>query len=341
MVFFGNDVINVDRSSVSINNVLEPDEKIGCLTNFEARIKLLEGSRPSFFESRPLPIHIKPLVVDENKRMTKEYIIEAAPPGGSEWASPIVVVTKPNGKILIVEISKWVLITKSVMITFLCQKLKRRSRRLLVALYLQNLTYQMPIFKLCWTKRAETLRLSLLRSACTDSRDWCPGSSLVLLYFQKAMEDVLGDLDKHIIYQDDVLIGASNDEELRTKVKTVIDRLTGGMSLNLSKSIMKAKSLIFLGYKVSGCGISLDPTLVSKILQTETPQSRKELETFLGLANFFGRFVDGYADLVYPLNELRKRNTSFDWISAHDSAFKSLKHALSSEPVVKPFDKNK
>ena len=98
----GNDVIDVDRSSVSINNVLEPEEKIGCLTNFEARIKLLEGSRPSFFESRPLPIHIKPLVVDEIKRMIKEDIIEAVPPGGSEWASPIVVVTKLNGRIRVV-----------------------------------------------------------------------------------------------------------------------------------------------------------------------------------------------------------------------------------------------
>ena len=70
------------------------------------------------------------------------------------------------------------------------------------------------------------------------------------------------------------------------------------MSLYLSKSITKAKSLIFLGYKVSGCGISPDPILMSKILKTKIPRSCKELETFLGLANFFGRFVDGYADLI-------------------------------------------
>ncbi len=78
------------------------------------------------------------------------------------------------------------------------------------------------------------------------------------------------------------------------------------MTLNVSKSIMEADSLTFLGYRISKQGIAPDPTLVSNILKVITPKSNKKLETFLGMTNFFGRFINNYASLALPLNDFKK-----------------------------------
>ena len=77
----------------------------------------------------------------------------------------------------------------------------------------------MPIFKLCWTKREEDITTITTPISLCRFKRLVPGLKSSSSIFQVAMEDVLGDLDKLIIYQDDVLIGTGNDEE----IKMVID----------------------------------------------------------------------------------------------------------------------
>ena len=169
-----------------------------------------------------------------------------------------------------------------------------------------------------------------------------PGLKSSSAIFQKAMETILSGVESIVIYQDDILIGARSKDELDHKAKEVIALLTSaGMSINLSKSILNARELTFLGFRVSGRGISPDPALVRKILDVQRPESRKQLETFLGIANFFGRFIPRYADLTEPLNQLRSKNAHFYWDTPQDNAFESIKNFLSKSPVIKPFDKNK
>ena len=145
-----------------------------------------------------------------------------------------------------------------------------------------------------------------------------------------------------VIYQDDILLGAASASELDTKTKEVIDILTAaGMTLNLKKSILSASDLTFLGFRVSASGISPDPALVKKILDMQPPKNRKQLEIFLGLANFFGRFIPRYSDLTEPLNQLRNKSTNFSWGQPQIDAFDIIKSFLSKGPVIQPFDKNK
>ena len=70
---------------------------IGCLRDFQAHILLKEHAQPSYFEARPLPIHIRPLGIKKLNAMIKDGILEKVPPGGIKWASAIVIVRKPNG----------------------------------------------------------------------------------------------------------------------------------------------------------------------------------------------------------------------------------------------------
>ena len=92
----GNDVLTWS-ASIKRKNV----NSVGCLKNFEAEIKIMDNCRPSYFESRQIPIHLKKDVIEELEKLKKDGIIEEVQQGGSAWASPIVVVKKGNGKIRI------------------------------------------------------------------------------------------------------------------------------------------------------------------------------------------------------------------------------------------------
>ena len=85
-------------------------------------------------------------------------------------------------------------------------------------------------------------------------------------------------------------------------------------------------------------GVRPDKRLVDKILGIKRPNDRKELERFLDLVNYFGRYINHFAELTEPLNELRRKNVEFMWGEAQEKAFKALKNALHEYPVVRPFD---
>jgi hypothetical protein len=101
----GTDVLKVDYSQMSINHatsqVRTMSKKLGCLAYFKAKILLKKNVQPSFYSSRPIPIHFKPLVFTKLKSMIEQEILERVPPGGSLWASPPVVVRKPDGDLRI------------------------------------------------------------------------------------------------------------------------------------------------------------------------------------------------------------------------------------------------
>lgn len=87
----GNYVLRIN--STKLINEIEI-EKTGKLKNYEASLKLKENVSPSYYEARKIPVHLLLLVIAKLRKLIKEDLVEPAPPGGSKWASPIVVLKK-------------------------------------------------------------------------------------------------------------------------------------------------------------------------------------------------------------------------------------------------------
>ena len=82
--------------------------------------------------------------------------------------------------------------------------------------------------------------------------------------------------------------------------------------------------MTFVGYLVSKEGIGMDPSKVSAVLDWPTPKSVKEVQSYLGFANFYKNFINNYSALTTPLTSLTRKTTKFAWSSEAEGAFRTL-----------------
>ncbi|GJP80320.1 hypothetical protein CLOP_g10543 [Closterium sp. NIES-67] len=104
--------------------------------------------------------------------------------------------------------------------------------------------------------------------------------------------------------------------------------------VKLSKSEFALEKVQFLGHMVSAQGVHVDPKKIEAVRTWKTPENVKELQQFLGFANYYNRFVPQYAKLAAPLTNLLKKNTPYKWEMKHQEAVEQLKQALTSAPVL-------
>ena len=92
----------------------------------------------------------------------------------------------------------------------------------------------------------------------------------------------------------------------------------------------------YLGYIIDECGVHVDPTKIQVIQYWPAPTTLTELRSFLGLANFYRRFVLGFSHITWPLIQVTKggAKAKFFWLKTQQKAFAELKHRLCCAPVL-------
>ena len=95
--------------------------------------------------------------------------------------------------------------------------------------------------------------------------------------------------------------------------------------------------MTFIGYMVSQSGIGMDPAKVSVILDWPIPRSVKDVQSFLGFANFYRKFIQNYSALASPLISLTRKSIKFTWSEAAGAAFYQLQQAFTSAPILHHF----
>ncbi|CAI7908185.1 unnamed protein product [Closterium sp. NIES-53] len=155
--------------------------------------------------------------------------------------------------------------------------------------------------------------------------------------FQAEMNHILRPLldECVVVYLDDILIYSRDMKQHIEHLRRVFEILRREkFYVNLSKSEFALKKVQFLGHMVSAQGVHVDPKKIEAVRTWKTPESVKELQQFLGFANYYNRFVPHYAKIATPLTNLLKKNTPFKWEDVHQQAMEQLKTALTSAPVL-------
>jgi hypothetical protein len=128
---------------------------------------------------------------------------------------------------------------------------------------------------------------------------------------------------------DDILIYSKTREEHIHHIKQVLEKLRKHrVWAKAEKCRFFQNSVDFLGYIVSQDGVSMDPAKVNTILERKPPRNVKDVQVFLGFANFYRKFIKGYSKITEPLTRLLRKDTKFDWSDKAQTAFDTLKWLL-------------
>lgn len=142
------------------------------------------------------------------------------------------------------------------------------------------------------------------------------------------------------IFLDDVIIGGKNKQEHLAALETVFSRLhKSGLKLKSSKCVFLVEEVNYLGYIISKDGIKTDPAKVEAIVRVPRPCNVTELRSFLGIINFYGKFITKLSDRLVPLYELLKKNKH--WSPDCERSFTEIKGILSSAEVLAHYDPKK
>ena len=157
--------------------------------------------------------------------------------------------------------------------------------------------------------------------------------------FQRLMECVLAGLsgDHCLVYLDDIIVFSKTFEEHLQRLRSVLDRLrTAGLKLKLKKCHFAKQQITYLGHVISTKGVEPDGTKLAAVTAYPTPRNSKEVKQFMGLSNYYHRFISNYAHLAEPLHRLLRKssNKTFNWTPECDAAFNGLKARLTSPPIL-------
>jgi hypothetical protein len=156
--------------------------------------------------------------------------------------------------------------------------------------------------------------------------------------FQTMMNEIFSDMaDIMVIYIDDLMIytKTNNIQEHERLVKKVLKHLVEhDLFTTPEKCTFGVKEVEFLGMIVSREGMKMDDSKVKAIREWPTPKTVREVQSFLGLANFYHRFIEGYAQVTQPLNDLTKKDTPFAWKEAQQTVFDTLKIRFTTAPIL-------
>ena len=150
------------------------------------------------------------------------------------------------------------------------------------------------------------------------------------------MERILTGLHWEIllVYMDDIIIYGRTFEDELARLRVVFQKMQEiKLKLKPKKCHLFKKKVAYLGYVVSAEGVSTDPDKIEAVKQWPAPKTVTEVRSFLGLASYYRRFIQGFAEIAKPLHRLTENNT-WHWTKECQEVFRELKTRLINAPIL-------
>ena len=331
------DVIAAIQEDAIFSEVFSDD--IGTLPGTQG-LQLKQGAIPVVMATRRTPVHVRPELKTELRRLQDKGII-APMEDATPWVSQIVIVKKPNGKLRICidphELNK-ALLREHYEMPILDDVLHeiRKSRIFTKAdlssgywhIKLTDEASKLTTFQTCFG-RYRWLRLPF-------------GLSVSAEIFQKKLLQTLADIPGVICVADDVIIHGKDQESHDENLKRFLLRCKEiGIKLNKAKFEMNKNTISFMGHLITADGLKPDPSKVEAITQMSPPQNVEEIRRFMGTVNYLAKFAPNLANVAQPINNLLKKDVDWNWSECQERAFQDIKKIISQAPLLAFYDPNK
>ena len=308
-------------------------EGIGCVAEIKAKLTLKENATPKFAKARPVPFAIKPQVERELVKLENEGIISKV--DTSEWASAIVPLMKPNGSVRICGDFKTTVNPMLDIDQYPLPRIDEIFATLSGGQKFTKLDLRQAYLHLELDDESKLLTTINTHKGLFRYNRLPFGIASAPAIWQKTMDQVLSGLDGVQCMLDDMIITGSDDETHLQNLRNVLQRLQNyGLRANLQKCYFLKDKVVYCGHEISAEGLRKTQDKVEAVRNTPTPKNVKEVRAFLGLVNYYHRFMPNSSTVLKPLNELLEKDRKWQWTDKCDRAFKEAKALITSDQVL-------
>lgn len=310
------------------------------VVGFEAEILVKPDAPPIFHCAYTVPYKLRDRVEQELSRLVSVGILE--PVKYSRWASPIVIVPKASGELRIcmdckVTINPYVIMQHYPLprMEDICANMANSSWFCVIDL---KGAYQQIVVS---EKSREYLTINTFKGLFRFTR--LPfGVNVAPKIFQSIMEQILGGLSQVFCFIDDIIVCGQSEEECKSKLFEVLSRLDQhNVSLKLEKCKFLERTVEYLGHVLSNGQVRPNEEKVRAIVDAPAPQNVQQLMAYLGLLNYYGKFIPNLSSQIKDLYKLLRKDEEFIWSESCEKAFQDSKKLIVSNNILELYDPNK
>ena len=312
-------------------------EGLGELRGTTAKIHIDSSTHPRFEKPRQVPFAIRAEVEKELERLLALGILQ--PVQFSDWATPIVPVRKSDGGVRICGDYKITVNRAAKLDKYPIPRIEELFASLsggktFSKLDLSHAYLQIPLDEQSQPYVTINTHKGLFRYTRLPF-----GIASAPSIFQRVMENLLQGIPRVCVYLDDILVIGANEQEHLANLAQVLQRLqSAGMRLKSSKCAFLLSSVSYLGHTISAEGLQSTDAKVQAIVDAPDPKNVAELRSFLGMVNYYGKFLPNLATVLAPLYKLLRQTTAWKWGYKQKNAFGRVKKLLLSSRVLTHFD---
>ena len=314
--------------------VFKPE--LGELKGIKVKLDIDKNVSPKFYKPRPLPFLLKSKVDEQLKREIDMGVLE--PVGHAVWGAPIVPVLKSDGSVRIcgnfkltanraIRVDKYPLPRIEDIFSSLA------GGQVFTKLDLSQAYQQCVVDEDCRDVLTINTHLGPLRY-----RRLAYGVNSAVSLFQREMERLMSGMSGVCVFLDDILITGKSRGDCLQRTSAVLKRLQeAGLRVSEKKCKFCVDSVEYLGHRIDAEGCHPTKAKVRAIQSVPTPQNVSELKTFLGILNYYARFIENRSDVLSPLHELLRKDVPWVWGLKEQNAFSEAKRLITSEKVLAHF----
>ena len=303
----------------------------------EAKVYIPADAKRRFFKPRPISYALWQKVEDELDRLQREGVI--TPVTFSDWATPIVPIVKPDGSVCICGDYKVTINAVAKLETYPLPKIEDLFTALSGGTVFSKLDLSHAYQQIVVHEDSRQYTTINTHKGLFRYQRLPFGIASAPAIFQRTMETLLSNIPGVVVYLDDILVSGKDADIHLDQVMERLER--AGLTLKQSKCTYGVSSVEYLGHVIDKDGLRPSPSKVEAIQAAPEPKDTTELKSFLGLLNYYSKFLPNLAVVLSPLYRLLHKKIKWSWSDKETEAFQKAKSLLQSSNLLVHYDSQK
>ena len=333
------------NTTSAVQSVLEKytevfKDELGTLKGVKASIQVDTTAQPRFYKARNLPYALRePTNIALDKLVADDC---AYPVQYSDWAAPIVPVTKPDKSVRICGDYKLTVNQYSQVDSYPIPKVEDLFASLNGGKTFTTLDLRNAYLQLLLDEESQKYTTINTHRGLYRYKRLPFGISSAPSIFQRTLENLLRGIPQVLVRLDDILITGSSEAEHIQHLDEVLKRLSeAGLRLRLDKCTFQQPQVDWVGHRIDEHGLRPIQDKIETVVQAPRPTNVSELKSFLGMVNYYAKFLPNVSTTLEPLHMLLRTENPWIWETEQEESFMQMKKLLLSPNVLVHFDPTK